>query len=136
MTGANKGLESDRLLIEWELESERVQTCCAGEQKAAPPPGLARCIEAGAGNPHAAPLRIDLSRTERQLLVPIPAGFARRTAADLPLARAWRMATRAVMDHYLRRGYAVVDFHMDAGPGDGYGYYRLARGSADGDDHL
>ncbi|HET7220056.1 MAG TPA: hypothetical protein VFJ02_18495 [Vicinamibacterales bacterium] len=78
----------------------------------------------GTGGPGLRPGTIDLSQDARRLLVEIPCGFSQMLATDVALALEWRLATRAVFEHYFARGYRAVDFFLarDAGRG----HYLLA----------
>lgn len=58
--------------------------------------------------PGAAALELDA----RRLLVEIPTGFTDVQARDPGLAREWRLTTRRIFQHYLARGYRVVDFFL------------------------
>lgn len=59
----------------------------------------------------------------RSVAVRAPRDISALAAADIALARRWRMATRRAFSHYLARGYRVVGFLADA---DG-GRYLLTR---------
>jgi len=48
------------------------------------------------------------------LTVVIPGGFTEMLTGDPGLALEWRLATREIFNHYLRRGYKVVDFELHA----------------------
>ncbi len=78
-----------------------------------------------AGGESLAPDRHDLSVDARHLTVTIPTGFTEMQERDLPLAQAWRLATREIFTTYLARGYEVVDFRLDR-PGR-RGTYLLSR---------
>jgi predicted GNAT superfamily acetyltransferase len=67
----------------------------------------------------------DLSIDAPHLAVAIPTGFTQMQQRDLPLARAWRLATREIFTTYLTRGYEVVDFVLDRPRGRGT--YLLSR---------
>ena len=71
-----------------------------------------------------APGDANLSLDARRLLVEIPVGYAEMQQEDPPLAREWRMASRAIFQHYLSRGYRVVDFFLSRE--SGRGHYLLA----------
>jgi predicted GNAT superfamily acetyltransferase len=116
------GTPTDRLIAEWWLRSERVvQTLEAIERGAAERPRGAdlRVIDAvpvnsvRAAGESLAPDRHDLSVDAARLAVTIPAGFTEMQQRDLPLAQAWRLATREIFTTYLARGYEVVDFLLD-----------------------
>ena len=58
--------------------------------------------------PSGANLSLDVPR----LLVEIPVGFTQMQVEDAPLAREWRLSTRAIFQHYFSRGYRAVDFFL------------------------
>jgi predicted GNAT superfamily acetyltransferase len=57
---------------------------------------------------------VTLGVDEPWLTVAIPAGFTEMLTGDSGLAEAWRLATREIFNHYLPRGYTVVDFQFHA----------------------
>jgi predicted GNAT superfamily acetyltransferase len=67
----------------------------------------------------------NLSIEARRMLVEIPTGFSEMLTMDPALALAWRLATREIFQHYLSRGYRVVDFFLSATAGRGH--YLLAK---------
>ena len=71
-----------------------------------------------------APGPADLSLDAPRLLVEIPVGYAEMMVQNPPLALEWRMASRAIFQHYLARGYHVVDFFLSRE--SGRGQYLLA----------
>ena len=71
--------------------------------------------------PSGANLSLDMPR----LLVEIPVGFSEMQQEDAPLALEWRLATRAIFQHYFARGYRAVDFFLSRP--SGRGQYLLAR---------
>jgi predicted GNAT superfamily acetyltransferase len=116
------GTSTDRLIAEWWLRSERVvQRLDAVEHG-----GTERSRGAGLGASEAvfvnsvreggewlAPDGHDLSIDAPRLAMTIPTGFTEMQRRDLPLAQAWRSATREIFATYLARGYEVVDFLVD-----------------------
>jgi predicted GNAT superfamily acetyltransferase len=65
-----------------------------------------------------------LALEEPRLLVEIPVGVAELQLDDPSLALAWRLATRAIFQHYFGRGYRAVDFFAAAD--QSRGHYLLA----------
>lgn len=113
----NAGLPSDRLLVEWALDSARV---CARLDQGSPStfdPTQFPQVNHNGGAP-------DLGRTEPELALRLPADFAAVKAQDMRKARAWRDHTRAALVHYFATGYVVVDFAR----AEGVNYYLLRRG--------
>ena len=121
------GTPTDRLIAEWWLRSDRVveRLSAAGRGGPERQHGAAalasgvvlreaaevnRVREAGEW---LAPDDHDLSLDAPHLAVTIPTGFTETQQRDLPLAQAWRLATREMFTTYLSRGYEVVDFVLD-----------------------
>jgi len=67
-----------------------------------------------------APGNANLSIDARRILVEIPVGYAEMQQENPPLARGWRMESRAIFQHYLSRGYRVVDFFLSREAGRGH----------------
>ena len=74
----------------------------------------------GAAGSWLAPGKADLALDARRLLVEIPVGYGEMQQEDPPLAREWRMASRAIFQHYFSRGYRVVDFFLSRESGRGH----------------
>lgn len=126
------GTPTDRLVAEWWLRSDRVvERLGEGGRNAAgrQEPGASAPTPVNAvhdGGEWLAPAGHDVTIDGPRLAVTIPAGFTEMQQRDLPLAQAWRAATREVFTAYLPRGYTVVDFVLDRARGRGS--YVLARG--------
>lgn len=116
MTDAlNRGIESDRLEVDWFLQSRRaVESLADRPAEDAPNPPVAL---AGAGSPPR-PTDPVLDLVAPQVRLSIPADFAALRHQDIGLARAWRAASRRTFLAYLPRGYAAVDFVRGEGLGD------------------
>ncbi len=71
-----------------------------------------------------APGPADLTLDAPRLLVEIPVGVAELQLEDPGLALEWRMATRAIFQHYFSRHYRAVDFFLSRP--SGRGHYLLA----------
>ena len=119
----HSGSPTDRFVAEWNLTAPHVERRIAAR-------GLGIIRDAGVAsaplvNPsepaahRLAPGPPNLSLDAPRLLVEIPVGYAEMMIENPPLALEWRMATRAIFQHYLSRGYRVVDFFLarDAGRG-------------------
>jgi predicted GNAT superfamily acetyltransferase len=124
------GIGTDRFVALWLLGSERVRSRLAGSEPvrsglfgpARVRSGLAG--EAAEAGGERAPLALDADLSGRHprptepLLSPhvsavrvkIPADVSALMRDDLPLAVAWREATRAVFGHYLSGGWEVREF--------------------------
>ncbi len=112
MQGLDAGMPTDRLLVEWRLDSPRV----AGLAVRTPPdlgfPGVEPVNSAADGQPIAQDLDPHLQR----LRVNIPEEYVRLTAADPALALAWRLHTREIFLLYFARGCTITGFTRDGGP--------------------
>ena len=119
----HSGSPTDRFVAEWRLDAPHVARRIAGG-------GLGIVRDAGVAaaplvNPSRetgtwlAPGPADLSLDARRLLVEVPANVDRLQLEDPALALEWRLATRAIFQHYLARRYRIVDFFLarDAGRG-------------------
>ena len=116
------GTATDRLIAEWWLRSDRVvQRMDAVEHggTAGPPGAGLGILEAVPvnhvrdGGEWLAPDGHDASIDAPRLAVTIPADFTEMQRRNLPLAHAWRSATRDIFTTCLRRGYEVTDFTLD-----------------------
>ena len=119
----HSGSPTDRFVAEWKLTAPHVE-----RRIAAAGLGVIRDAAVGAApviNPsrqvrqRLAPGPADLTSDAPRLLVEIPAGYSTLQREDPPLALEWRMATRAIFQHYLSRGYRVVDFFLSREAGRG-----------------
>lgn len=114
----HRGLGTDRFVVTWELDSERVRSRLAG----APPPGLedvealpgAFAVEPGhGGSPRPVPAADSpetlLARAAGAggLRVPIPASIQELRDRDPGAAGAWREATRAILNPAVQGGWEV-----------------------------
>lgn len=111
------GTPTDRLVADWWLSSPRV-VARLGSAAGTPAPRGPRDMSASVnsvseGKDWLVPDRLDLAMDEPTLAVTIPTGFTEMQQRDLPLARAWRSATREIFTTYLARGYQVTEFILD-----------------------
>ncbi len=116
----HRGMDTDRLVATWELDSERVESRAAGGV------GPAAVRETDwAGIPQALPVSVEgafpcpgapvLGLNELRVLVGVPPVIDTIMDEALELAIRWREATRAVFTHYLPRGYQVMEFFRREG---------------------
>jgi predicted GNAT superfamily acetyltransferase len=122
------GSPTDRFVAEWKLTAPHVERRIAGgglgivrDASVARAPLVNPSKSAGSW---LAPGPADLSLDAPRLLVEIPVGYADMQQQDPALALEWRFASRAIFQHYLARGYRVVDFFMSREAGRGH--YLLA----------
>ena len=127
LTGPNKGIETDRLVVDWFIKSPRAQRRASARFNPEAPPPLPSCIQLRDAGGEILPEKVLLDRCESDLLIPIPLDFQRLKETSFDAAQQWRLAMREVCETYFSRGYAVVDFHVTILDGKRYGYYRLAR---------
>jgi len=126
LTGPNKGLETDRFVIDWYLDSARVQECASTAQSATVPPDLPICLTLYDRKGEIIPGEVRLDYREPELLMPLPLNFQGLRKEHPDLSRKWRAASRSIFESYFGRGYAVVGYHIEHRGGERYGYYRLA----------
>lgn len=112
MQGIDAGVPSDRLLLEWHLDSPRVAERAARRLPDPGQEGFEACLTVQNGAP-AAP-RFDLDG--KPVSMPLPEDFIHLTRTDLALAAAWRMQTRALFLHYFSVGYQITGFTRAGGP--------------------
>lgn len=122
------GSPTDRFVAEWKLTAPHVERRIAGgglgivrDASVASAPLVNPSTRRGTWLAPGAP---DLSLDAARLLVEIPVGYADMQQHDPALALEWRFASRAIFQHYLARGYRVVDFFMSREAGTGH--YLLA----------
>ncbi len=117
----HQGIGTDRLVALWELDSPRVRHRLGEEEaghggptgQAEPAlegvprtPRLEAELPSGSGS-HPAPQTPRFDLEAPSVTVSIPAHIQRLRRHDPELAREWRRATRAVLVHYLERGWEV-----------------------------
>jgi predicted GNAT superfamily acetyltransferase len=105
--GINAGEESDRLLIRWNLDSERAESAAAGDLEELDVEKLrswntATMLSAGKdGEPVAGP------GTARVLLCQVPPDIVELRRTNPRVAREWRIALREALTGAIHRGYAI-----------------------------
>ena len=120
----HRGSPTDRFVAEWRLSKPHVERRVAAV--GVPTVRDAAVASAPLVNPSREggrwlrPGSADLDTDERRLFVEIPTGFAEMQQDDPALALDWRLATRAIFQAYLPRGYRVVDFFLSRQAGRGH----------------
>ena len=113
----HKGTPTDRLVAQWWIARPHVERRVApggsipvtsSEVADAAPVNTTRPAQAWLANSD-----LYLARDDRRLALEIPMGFTDMQREAPALALEWRMQTREVFETYFRRGYRVVDFHLD-----------------------
>jgi chorismate synthase len=56
------------------------------------------------------PAGFDRDLDDRRICVDVPGNFTRMLSSDPRLALRWRLESREIFEHYLTRGYRIVDF--------------------------
>jgi predicted GNAT superfamily acetyltransferase len=106
--GINTGDESDRLLIRWQLDSQKAEAAAAGELAE---PHIDKLREWGSTPILSAGPRGDpvlQSSSARVLICQVPDDVVALRHRDPGLARDWRMALRDALGGALGRGYAIT----------------------------
>jgi len=122
-----RGLQSDRWVVNWRVSTARVEARLRGQTPAFNP-ALPRVNETrmiAPGFPQNQAIRLD--RSERRLLVEIPSQTDAMRAKAMPLARRWRLEARGIFLHYLAAGYRVDDFFPPQPETAGRCFYMLRR---------
>jgi len=122
-----KGLPTDRFVVNWRVATARVARRLAGEGPRTNL-SLARINETWAnadGFLENRSLRLGLR--DARLLVQVPSNTDAMRERALALARRWRLGIRKVMTDYFAGGYIVDDFVTPGASGDGSCYYVLRR---------
>jgi len=116
----NRGLPSDRFDVDWWVNSHRVNRRLSRRRRnnlslvhflAGGAPIINPADMDKAGMPH--PVEVTEYKLGDEvpiLLVEIPADFQALKAADLELALAWRLHSRALFERLFTAGYLVTDF--------------------------
>jgi predicted GNAT superfamily acetyltransferase len=120
-----KGLPSDRWVVNWRIATARVEKRLRGKIPPFDPklPRVNETRQSTKGFLQNAAICLDLS--ERQVLVEISTETDEMRLKDLPLARRWRIEARRVFQHYLARGYQVDDFFPPQAATKGRSFYLL-----------
>jgi predicted GNAT superfamily acetyltransferase len=115
----NVGVPSDRLVVHWQLESERVRgrlrqkgvavgNVCCGEDT---PLLLEVSVnENGLPVPKRRVISLAMLAGNEHFLLPVPAFYQKIKELDLNLAKTWRQTSREVFQLCIEQGFAVVDF--------------------------
>lgn len=124
-----RGLESDRFVVNWRIRTRAVERRMKGHR-----PALGAILEAprinetrlnASGFPENRHIAFGLPQPA--LLVEIPTQTDLMRARALSLARRWRMETRKIFIHYFGSGYRAEDFVPPCPASDGRSFYVLRR---------
>jgi predicted GNAT superfamily acetyltransferase len=114
--GLNAGLPSDRFLVDWWLNTRRVERRLSRRSRPTLTPdhyqaAQANMLEARLDQDSAThPPEEVPELTGTLLLVEIPSDFLALKALDISMARDWRFYTREVFEKAFSAGYLVTDF--------------------------
>lgn len=130
----HRGMDTDRLVAAWDLDSERVESRAAGGGRGAAFgetdwAGIPQALAASAEGAYPSPGTPVLGLSDQRVLVGVPPVIDTIMDEALELAIRWREATRAVFTDYLPRGYQVTEFFPRQ---DGSFYLLEARRNRDG----
>ena len=101
----NKGLPSDRLLVEWHINTDRVRDAIAGKD-IEPSGGTFKVLELVSGAEGSEPL-VREYKEEKVVLLDIPVGFQKLKKDNRNCALKWRLALRDTLSHYFATGYYI-----------------------------
>ncbi len=106
------GLPTDRLLVRWDLNAQRVRERAGKPEppRKVPTPSLPRVndVKWQAGWPVSSEPRLDLEAPE--ILLEIPPDWDVVCQAAPRVAEGWHTKVRTALRHYLSQGYAAADF--------------------------
>ncbi|MEM1676809.1 MAG: hypothetical protein QW095_03095 [Nitrososphaerota archaeon] len=114
----NRGLESDRILVEWDLESERVINRVSSidkecEYSSSMLEKLDKSIVAIEDGHLLKILDYKLSLNSDKILAELPSNIEMIKKKDPSVALEWREVSRKIFERYLSRGYVVADVLKD-----------------------
>ena len=107
--GINAGDESDRILIRWELTSEKAMQSAEG--RPTEPAVVERAVRVLAIGKNGEPITQDVSGQTALLQVPDDIVALRQRAPEL--ARAWRLAVRSALGGAMSAGYRITAVTRD-----------------------
>lgn len=117
----NQGLPTDRLLVEWWLDSYTDRPQRPDHRDA-----LAILRAEGSGDRLRA-AAADLSLDHRHLKLPVPPNIQAIKRHDMALALEWRQQVRTAFETYFERGYRAVDFVSERAGEVRQNFYILSR---------
>jgi len=102
---------TDRLLVEWQIKSKRVERKMAGKEKFLNSDKIAGALEhkPGGNYPRIWPGRPNLTLGDRRILIELPRNIKDLKPVPGLIAR-WQKAVRKALKHYFARGYRLDDF--------------------------
>jgi predicted GNAT superfamily acetyltransferase len=130
---SSRPVPSDRLFLEWELDSERVRARLsrgASHPDGRSVPGWAKeALNAVTWHDSGWPVcgSLDLRCDAPALILEVPPDWQGLRRAEAALAQDWRTKTRAFFEYCLERGYTVVDYASLRMDGRRRNYYLLEK---------
>lgn len=112
----HRGLATDRLIVTWILDSERVRSRSTSEGPPGPDPAIACAPIVNPGADSAsAPESVSLRREidAEAIRIAIPANLQRIKRTALGVALQWQASVREAFEHYFALGYEVTDVVRD-----------------------
>jgi predicted GNAT superfamily acetyltransferase len=123
-----KGLASDRLVVEWNIASRAVERRLRQRDRQSPARSAPSVNQTQASAPGLIENRsMAFGLRGPRLLVEIPPNTDAMRSKALGLARRWRRETRRIFQHYFLLGYRVEDFIPPCSSTDGRCFYVLSR---------
>lgn len=112
MGGIDAGAPTDRLLVEWQLDSARVAARAHQPAYESAWPDTQPVNRVDGDRPAQTRLALD----DAFLRLSLPQDFMRLVQEQPDLALAWRLHTREILLHYFARGYSLTGFTRRGGP--------------------
>ncbi len=105
----NKGLPTDRFLLEWELTSERANLAASGSMLSREEwQSYSSLLEWSPTGNFAQPGERKVIGTDAGYVIPVPRHLHEMKKEQIELAKAWRYALREQLQHALASGYTVT----------------------------
>lgn len=104
----NRGLPTDRFLVEWFLTSNRVENYRTGSKRLPEVQRAPQVLRYEKNDNLPRPVEMDTTREEEVVLLSVPAFFQDVKRTDLTVASQWREMTGTLFSSYFARGYAVT----------------------------
>jgi len=127
----NVGLPTDRLKVEWWVDSPRVENRLSGRDQ---PPSYSRvaplahlALESKPSEGLRLPSDPNLDESRDLVLVEFPGDINELKARSMEAALAWKLALRRALGFYLARGYLVVEHVPLVEGGERRNFYLLWR---------
>lgn len=104
----NKGIPSDRFLLEWNLNSSTVRNAVKGEKNIKEHwQGYDLFLDYSMRNDIPVPLENNIMKIKKGILVPVPKEIQQIKAVSFDITFAWRIAVRNATQHLFEQGFSV-----------------------------